>query len=124
MRKFQQYLYACGGLLTETTNALDVLRAEDLILLSHIVRAVSQSPPDVDDETEEAILRVPVSPEKDVEPWRTQAIRLLLHFVREATHEQAMAVTHLAGDLRGDRNPVKDREKIPYLSQDETGGGS
>ena len=35
-----------------------------------------------------------------------------------------MAVTHLAGDLRGDRNPVKDREKIPYLSQDETGGGS
>ena len=64
MRKFQQYLYACGGLLTETTNALDVLRAEDLILLSHIVRAVSQSPPDVDDETEEAILRVPVSPKK------------------------------------------------------------
>ena len=99
MRKFQQYLYACGGLLTETTNALDVLRAEDVILLSHIVRALSQSPPDVDDEAEEAILAVLLSPEKDVELWRVQSMGLLLQFVRAATHEQAMSVTHLAGDL-------------------------
>ena len=103
MRKFQQYLYACGGLLTETANALDLLRAEDVILLSHIVRALSQSPPDLDDEAEENILAVLLSPEKDVELWRVQSMSLFLTFVRDATHEQTMSVTHLAGDIRRER---------------------
>ena len=88
-----------------------MLRAEDVILLSHIVRELSQNPPDVDDEAEEAILAVLLSPEKDVELWRMQSMGLLLAFVRDATHEQTMSVTHLAGDLRDERDSGKAAER-------------
>ena len=97
-------------LLSELPNFFTRARPEDVDLVAEIVKGFADSRVDTDDEALETIFTPLLSPERtfngSVDLWRLQSISLLLDFVREATHEQTMSVTHLAGDIRGERQPT------------------
>ena len=103
-----QTLQAHGMLFTELPNFLHKARPEDIDLIAEIVKGFADCPPDTEDESLEAIFTPLLSDNRTfngpVNLWQLQCMHLLLDFIRKATHEQAMTVTRLAGDLRGKRN--------------------